>query len=186
MDPSYHPFNTWYDLTYYFWKILQNKQYSYKHELTLEQLIKDSLSLQSWGDEYHIMALSLALQRPIYSYGSLIDISESSSLPYKQFRRMYKFEQIPNHFKYIGNANDANNEPILLHYDGSSHYSAVLKTSHDVKPLVPRIQIIDAIIGSEDNEPGMDASFVLVHRWVSSLNKNLNHLKTSKRMKISE
>lgn len=97
------------------------------------------------------MALSLALKRPIYSYGSLADISYSAILSYDQFRQTYETESFPNHFKYVGDANDADNEPILLHYDGNSHYSAVLKRLPSVKPLVPFIQIVDTIIKSPPN-----------------------------------
>lgn len=123
--------------------------------LTLEQLAKASVSLQTWGDEFHLIALSLALKRPIYSYGSLKDIPQSASMGYEQFRQSYEIESFPNHFKFIGDANDVNNEPILLHYDGCSHYSSVLKTADYVKPLVPYIQIIDALFnGNEMAQPG--------------------------------
>ncbi|KAG4079304.1 hypothetical protein HA402_007996 [Bradysia odoriphaga] len=131
----------------------QASKFSY-NSLTLEELAKVSVTLQSWGDEIHLIALSLALKRPIYSYGSLIDIPESSVMGYEQFRQSYETESFPNHFKFIGDANDATNEPILLHYDGYSHYSCVLKRSDCVKPLVPFIQIIDPIFkGNEMAQP---------------------------------
>ncbi|KAJ6644243.1 hypothetical protein Bhyg_09210 [Pseudolycoriella hygida] len=126
----------------------QTSKFGY-NALTLEELIKTSVILQSWGDEFHLMALSLALKRPIYSYGSLIDVTESAFLSYEQFRLNYEEESFHNHFKYIGDANDANNEPILLHYDGHSHYSSVLKRSDCVKPLVPLVQIIDVLFNGE-------------------------------------
>ncbi|XP_037048120.1 uncharacterized protein LOC119082645 [Bradysia coprophila] len=132
----------------------QTSKFSY-NALTVEELVTVSLTLQSWGDEFHLIALSLALKRPIYSYGSLIDIPESSVMGYEQFRQSYEIESFLNHFKFIGDAHDANNEPILLHYDGYSHYSCVLKRFYCVKPLVPFIQIIDAFFnGNEMAQPG--------------------------------
>ena len=92
------------------------------------------------------MALSLALERPIFSYGSLKTIPDIRNMNYEQFKLAYETEAVHNHFKYIGDTAHTDREAILLHYDGQTHYSAVLKREDKVEPLVPFVQIIELLV----------------------------------------
>ena len=130
----------------------QQRKYGYSHELGFDGLVGAATELQVWGDELHIMALSLALERPVYSYGSLQILGNDVYGSYDEFRDYYERTDLPNHFKYIANAEHERNRPILLYYNGENHYSVVLPTDTSVEPLVPHSQIIDPIV---DNKPGI-------------------------------
>ncbi|KAJ6644245.1 hypothetical protein Bhyg_09212 [Pseudolycoriella hygida] len=143
-------------------------------DLTLEELIETSVCLESWGDEFHLMALSLALKRPIYCYGSMVEINKSALLTYELFRPNYERRCFDNHFKLVGDAKDANNEPILLHYDGDSNYSSVLKTSDYVKPLMPRVRIFDVLFNGSE-KPAYDKQIDEIVKLHKDLRKKYSH-----------
>ncbi|CAG2168533.1 unnamed protein product [Oppiella nova] len=122
----------------------QQDHYGYKHELSYYDLIRSAMDLQVWGDEMHIMALSLALRRPIYSYGSLREVfTPYYPRNYPELKDAYERQPINNHFRYIADEADVGAQPILLYYNGRDHYSVVLQVRDDVVPLVPQLQMLE-------------------------------------------
>ena len=126
----------------------QRKKYGYNHELGFEGLVSASTELQVWGDEIHILALSLALERPVYSFGSLDSMRNKNYSNYEELREDYEKTYLQNHFKYIANTDHERNRPILLYYNGENHYCVVLPTDPSVEPLVPYSQVLDPLINN--------------------------------------
>jgi hypothetical protein len=104
----------------------QKVKFGYKHDLTFEHLVTAATELSVWGDEYHILALSIALHRPVFSYGSFLMLIGDIEISFEQLRRVYERETLANRMRYIGNSDDKNENPICIHYNGENHYSAVL------------------------------------------------------------
>ncbi|CAG2168072.1 unnamed protein product [Oppiella nova] len=124
----------------------QRVKYGYNHELSFEGLVRAAVDLQVWGDELHVMALSLALHRPIYSYGSLrLAFDTKSPKHYEELKEAYERQTIQNHFRYIADENNIGAQPILLYYNGRDHYSVVLPVRDDVVALVPQMQLLEPI-----------------------------------------
>jgi hypothetical protein len=127
----------------------QKVKFGYKHDLTFEQLVTAATELSVWGDEYHILALSIALHRPVYSYGSFLMVIGDTEISFEQLRREYERETLANHMRYIGNRDDKNENPICIHYNGENHYSAVLPLKKGTKPLKPKLKIFDYLVAGK-------------------------------------
>jgi hypothetical protein len=126
----------------------QKKKFGYKHDLTFDQLVVAATELSVWGDEYHILALSIALKRPIYSYGSFM-MFFGKDLNFERLRTEYERETLANHMRYVGNRDDKNEIPICIHYNGENHYSVVLPKRTGLKPLKPKMKIFDYLLGGK-------------------------------------
>jgi hypothetical protein len=126
----------------------QKKKFGYNHDLTFDQLVVAATELSVWGDEYHIIALSIALQRPIYSYGSFM-MFIGEDLNFERLRTEYERETLANHIKYVGNRDHKNEIPICIHYNGENHYSAILPKKAGIKPLKPKMKIFDYVLGGK-------------------------------------
>lgn len=124
----------------------QKVKYGYNHDLTFEELITAATELSVWGDEYHILALSIALQRPIFSYGSFLTLIGEKEISYNQLKYEYEKDSIPNHMRYVGNSDDKYKRPLCIHYNGENHYSAILPIRKNSDPLVPKMKIFDYVI----------------------------------------
>ena len=98
------------------------------------------------------MSLSLSLERPIYSYGSIRQLGNYYP-SYRAMKMQYETEDLINHYKYIGDIAHEDNIPVMLYYNGQDHYSVVLPTDSTVKPLVPKTQILEPIRKSTKPEP---------------------------------
>jgi hypothetical protein len=125
----------------------QKKKFGYKHDLTFDQLVVAATELSVWGDEYHILALSIALHRPIYSYGSFMMFF--GDLNFERLRTEYESETLTNHIRYVGNRDDKDEIPICIHYNGENHYSVILPKRAGVKPLKPKMKIFDYVLGGK-------------------------------------
>jgi len=123
----------------------QRKKYGYNHELTFDQLVDASTELQVWGDELHILALSMALERPIFSYGSSISIGYENFQTYEKLLEYYEQTPLNNQFRYLANEKHVRNNPILLYYNGENHYNVVLPTNDKYRAPVPCTQILEPI-----------------------------------------
>jgi hypothetical protein len=101
------------------------------------------------------MALSLALHRPIYSYGSLrLAFDRKSPKHYDELKEAYERQTIQNHFRYIADENNTGAQPILLYYNGRDHYSVVLPVRDDVVALVPQMQLLEPIFKWKADDQG--------------------------------
>ncbi|CAG2169396.1 unnamed protein product [Oppiella nova] len=133
----------------------QKRKFGYNHELSFDGLIRAAMDLQVWGDELHVMALSLALHKPIYSYGSLrLAFDPKFPRHYSELKEAYEQQSIQNHFRYIADEADVGAQPILLYYNGRDHYSVVLPVRDDVVALVPQMQILEPIFKRELKNTG--------------------------------
>ncbi|CAG2168619.1 unnamed protein product [Oppiella nova] len=131
----------------------QRVKYGYNHELSFDGLVRAAMDLQVWGDELHVMALSLALHRPIYSYWSLrLAFDTKSPKQYPELKDAYERQTIQNHFRYIADEANVGAKPILLYYNGRDHYSVVLPVRDDVVALVPQMQLLKPIFKREVDE----------------------------------
>ncbi len=126
----------------------QKKRFGYNHDLTFDKLVVAATELSVWGDEYHILALSIALHRPIYSYGSFM-MFIGEDLNFERLRTEYERETLANHMRYVGNRDHKNEIPICIHYNGENHYSIILPKTVGVKPLKPKMKIFDYVLGGK-------------------------------------
>jgi hypothetical protein len=109
-------------------------------------LVVAATELSDRGDEYHILALSIALHRPIYSYGSFM-VFIGEDLNFERLRTEYERETLENHIRYVGNRDHKNEIPICIHYNGENRYSAILPKRTGVKPLKPKMKIFYHLLG---------------------------------------
>lgn len=140
----------------YFRKHLANsiEKYGYKHELSYEGLINASIQLGVWGDEYHLFTLSVALRRPIYSYGSFKTIDsfpDEQYFSYERFKKVYEELDFINHYSYVGYKEDESREPVCIYYNGETHYCAILpKNAEMYDPIKPKTTLFDHLIEKYD------------------------------------
>jgi hypothetical protein len=131
----------------------QRVKFGYIHGLNFEELINASIELSVWGDEYHLMALSLALHRPIISYGPFSHISNlSEDMSYEELKTEYESENQINHMLYVGDSDEKENIPICIYYNGENHYCAILPRRRNVEPLIPKTQLFDYVINREKTQ----------------------------------
>lgn len=140
----------------YFKRHLANSRakYGYKHELSYEGLINASVQFGVWGDEYHLFTLSVALRRPIYSYGSFKTIdsfTDEKYISYERFKKTYEELDFINHYSYVGYKEDQFNEPLCIYYNGETHYCAILpKKAKMYDPIKPKTTLFDHLIEKYD------------------------------------
>jgi len=131
---------------------IQKNKFGYNHDLSFEQLVLAATELSVWGDEYHILALSLALKRPVYSYGSFLMFIGDEEMTFEQLKSEYESETLPNHMRYVGDIAHRNKSPICIHYNGENHYSVILPMRKGIQPLVPKMKLLDYLIDRRSSE----------------------------------
>lgn len=122
-----------------------------RSEISYDVLLTTTLQLGVWSDENHLFALSLAVRRPIYCYGSFGDFGISRLLVghgsmYEAAQAAYERVDCIGHYRLVGfEVDDQDKEPICVYYNGSGHYSAVLPKDPNraVEPWKPKTLLLE-------------------------------------------
>ncbi|XP_054154528.1 uncharacterized protein LOC128953053 isoform X3 [Oppia nitens] len=127
--------------------------YNSDMDVPFDELVSKAVTLQEWGYEWHIQALSMALHRPIYIYSSFISMVNKRRQSYDELREVYERTYVPNHMRFLADGNREDEIPVLLYYNGMDHYSLVLPKREGVRPLRPYTEMMEPMVNKKDNIP---------------------------------
>lgn len=131
------------------------------HETSFEEVLATSTELGAWHDEYHQMALSMAIRRPINCYGDFnqfdgISMSvDKKGTKYDMAKRVYKRHDLNGHYRCVGFEEDDDEEPVCIYFDGQFHYSVLLPRDpkKQVMSLKPKKLLQGYIVPRTPKEP---------------------------------
>ncbi|CAC5390820.1 unnamed protein product [Mytilus coruscus] len=113
-----------------------------------DDLTKTALTNKAWGNEYHLYALSIILQRPIYIYSTFkINIFRYEKCNASELKVMFdnKSILIGRHLKYIPDSQlgiQVNSCIPLCGFFRHSHYTAVLPRTNQSLKFIPQCSIL--------------------------------------------
>ena len=127
-------------------------------ETNFANLVFKARKWREWGDEFHLLALSIALQRDIYTYCTFQNFATQDYIPpasttSEELQHMFLTTQnvgvhllhcCPPHLRMP----DYNSRgPCVNFFDpNSAHYTAVLKSNHTVPLFTPTTSIFPAVV----------------------------------------
>ncbi len=129
--------------------ILKDKPHKRRHttiECYYEDLLQIARLWKKWGNEYHLLSLTIALQRDIYCYSQFqqTNIQDPQELQH-QFET--RDRSTARHLLYtapleLQATSYNNNGPLCIYYNGINHYTSIKPTSPFVPKYTPFSQLL--------------------------------------------
>ena len=123
----------------YFRSVCTSLNLSFEREL--ERTARNTV----WGGEVQMLALSVALSRPIYTYRFASDPKStqyvSSDINLQDLVERFNSKTAGGHFKYVGYKADVNKLGFCIYYNGY-HFDALLPFEDNPLQFVPHFDLI--------------------------------------------
>jgi hypothetical protein len=131
--------NTMINRSDYFQSVCTSLNLSFEREL--ERTARNTV----WGGEVQMLALSVALSRPIYTYRFASDPKStqyvSSDINLQDLVERFNNKTAGGHFKYVGYKADVNKLGFCIYYNGY-HFDALLPFEDNPQQFVPHFDLI--------------------------------------------
>ena len=113
--------------------------------VSLERALERTARNTVWGGEIQMLALSVALSRPIYTYRFASDPKTtqyvSSDIKLQDLVERFNNKTAGGHFKYVGYKADVNKLGFCIYFNGY-HFDALLPFEDNPQQFVPHFDLI--------------------------------------------
>ena len=136
-----------------FLSIIQTDRAHVRNNSTVEKYFEHILYVArkwtEWGNEYHLLALAIVLQRDIYCYVpfTLTELTPCQRNDPKELQSLFDRHKLSNHLLYraptdMRSVNYNTKDPVCIFYDAQNHYTAIKRQLNNNTLFSPYVELL--------------------------------------------